>query len=107
MAEPRSPEAGTAGRPPLDDTSALEAVRLLRAANRRLAYHAAALRYARSLPAEPGASKPESVARRLADKLRKQDGVRQRKANAQRTLQEVQQLLIQAFRLLEKLLSER
>jgi hypothetical protein len=107
LAEPRSPDAGTAGRPPLDDTAALEAVRHLRAANRRLTYHAAALRYARSLPAEPGASKPESVARRLADKLRKQDGVRQRKANTKHMLREVQKLLYQAYLLLEKTISER
>ena len=107
MAEPRSPDAGTAGRPPLDDTAALEAVRSLRAANRRLSYHAAALRYARGLPAEPGASKPESVARRLADKLRKQDGVRQRKANTRRMTQEALALLYQALLLLEKILSEK
>jgi hypothetical protein len=107
LAEPQSPDAGTAGRPPLDDTAALEAVRSLRAANRRLTYHAAALRYARSLPVEPGASKPESVARRLADKLRKQDGVRQRKANTRHTIQQVQALLYQAYRLLDQLLSDK
>jgi hypothetical protein len=106
LADPESPKAGTAGRPPIDDTAALEAVRQLRITNRRLSYHAAALRYAKSLPVEPDAAKPESVARRLADKLRKKDGVRQRRANRKRKIEEVQALLWRAFQILQELMDD-
>ena len=62
-----------AGRPPISDSAALEGVRAVRAAHPRWGYFRAALEYVQGLnPPQP--PKHESVARRLADKLKVADG---------------------------------
>jgi hypothetical protein len=62
-----------AGRPPIADLEALEGVRRIRAAHPRWGYFRAALAYVQGLnPPQP--PKHESVARRLADKLKVADG---------------------------------
>jgi hypothetical protein len=72
VAKPRKRKSA-AGRPPIADLEALEGVRGIRAAHPRWGYFRAALAYVHGLnPPQP--PKHESVARRLADKLKVADG---------------------------------
>lgn len=72
MAKPRKRKSA-AGRPTINDSGALEGVRAVRAEHPRWGYFRAALAYVQDLnPPQP--PKHESVARRLADKLKVADG---------------------------------
>jgi hypothetical protein len=70
---PRRKREPGAGRPPIDDSAALEGVRSVRAAYPKWGYFRAALKYVEDSGA-PEPPKHESVARRLADKLKTADG---------------------------------
>lgn len=98
------PRKRSAGKPSRDDTAALAGVRQIRAAQPRLSYRAAALRYAQAHPEE--GVQTASTARRLADKLKTEDGQPpQRRATRRRLLQDLGALLVKAVYVVDALIA--
>lgn len=79
-------------------------MRRIRSEHPRWTYHAAARYYAEKNP--PSDIQPASLARRLADKLKREDGVDKRKATTKQLLQGLEQLLLHTLVWLRKLNEE-
>ncbi len=93
----------SAGQPAYGDAEALKEIRKIRHEHPKWSITKAALAYAASHPEEK--ANPTSVARRLADKLRRQMGQPQRpRAHRHRLLQDLQRALYQTLKILEELL---
>ncbi len=90
------------GKPRHNDTKALEGVRRIRRAKPRLSYRAAALEYALKHPEKE--VQPASTARRLADKLRVQDGLPpQPRATRKKLLQDLRNVMVKALSIVDAL----
>jgi hypothetical protein len=97
LSDKRSP-----GQPAYDDAEALKEVRRIRAAHPKWTRTKAALHYAASHPEEKAS--PSSIARRLADKLRRQDGIAPgRRSTRRRLLEELSKTLWQAIQIVDSL----
>jgi hypothetical protein len=97
----RKPGGGSHGS---DDAEAKKQVRAIMAAHPKWKHYAAALKYAQTLPAST--TKPESIARRIADKLKREDGVFQRRAATKKMLRELEVFLFAAWSMLHKINEE-
>jgi len=92
------------GQPAYKDDAALEEIRRIRRDHPKWSITKAALHYANDHPEEKAT--PASVARRLADKLRRKMGVPvQPRARRDRLLQELRSALLKALHALEELIN--
>lgn len=92
------------GQPAYNDDRAIEEVRRIRLEHPKWSITKAALHYAKEHPEEK--ANPSSVARRLADKLRRKMGRPiQPRARRHRLLRELRSALLQALHVLEELIN--
>jgi hypothetical protein len=90
------------GQPAYDDAEAMKEVRRIRAAHPKWSRTKAALQYAQQHPEEKASV--SSVARRLADKIRREDGVPvQRRSKRKRLLERLNKALMAVYLIADEL----
>lgn len=97
------------GRKPIDDSEAVEWVKEHRSANQRISHRAAANKFLDKHPDYIDRTSPDSlkdsVARRIADKVREEEGVLKRSRTTIRLLEDASRACLQAWAAVEEVLA--